>query len=238
VPLWTNDNTPVGNPIGRDYHGVITNVMAGSLLVFLRRNIGVRLLIRRRFVIAGALIIGFSFIETPSDKPLALFAVAFVLLVFIHHARHMMKIRSGVPEWHSYDTGQSLVFSFLPLPRFLAQGVIEPLLCGALGWWLSQRSNATFYLGWWIIISAGLLFILENTIRVARRESLFDLGDTVVESEHFARRADNFTAPSSGSGLTQRRRRGGIVESLLRAVQFVPPADGRRKNRGTDDPQR
>jgi hypothetical protein len=149
-----------------------------------------------------------------------------------------MKIRSGVPEWHSYDTGQSLIFSFLPLPRFLAQGVIEPLLCGALGWWLVQRSSATVYIGWWIIISAGLLFILENTIRVARRESLFDLGDTVVESEHFARRADNFTAPSSGSGPAQRRRRSGIVHSLLRAVQLAPPADGRRKNQGTDDQQR
>ena len=180
VPRWTDDNIPVGNPIDRDFSGVIMMVMAGSLLVFLRRNIGVRLLIRRRFVIAAALLYGFSNIETPFDEPLTLFAVAVVLLVFIHRARHMMKIRRGVPEWHSYDTGQSLIFFFVPLPRFLCKASSRPALCGAIGWWLSERSNATFYLGWWITISAGLLFSLENTIRIARRESLFDMGDIVV----------------------------------------------------------
>ena len=201
MPRWTDDNTPVGNPIDRDFSGVIMMVMAGSLLVFLRRNIGVRLLIRRRFVIAAASLYGFSNIETPFDEPLTLFAVAVVVLVFIHRARHMTKIRRGVPEWHSYDTGQSLIFFFVPLPRFFVQGLIEPALCGAIGWWLSERSNATFYLGWWIIISAGLLFSLENTIRNARRESLFDMGDIVVESMYFARRAEQFGHKPPGEAL-------------------------------------
>jgi hypothetical protein len=230
VRAWTNDNTPVGNPIDRDFYGAVMNVMAGSLLVFLRRNIGVRILIRRRFVIAAAVLIGFSYMETPFDKPLTLFALAVVVLVFIHHARHMLKIRSGAPEWHTYDTGQSLIFSFVPLPRFLAQGVIEPLLCVGLGWWLVQRGNATFYLGSWIIISAGFLFNLENTIRIARREGIFDLGDTFVESSHFAHRAERFTNPFSSSGA-KGQSSGSLFESFLRTIQMAfSPAARRRKD--------
>lgn len=234
---WTNDNTPVGNPIDRDFYGVIMNVMAGSLLVFLRRNIGVRILVRRRFVIAGALLIGASYIETPFDRPLTIFAVAVVVLVFIHHARHMMKIKRGVPEWYSFDTGQSLIFSLLPLPKFLTHGIIEPLLCVALGWWLSQRSDATFYLGWWIILSAGFLFNLENTICIVRRETLFDLGDTIVASEHFARRAERFTHGAQGStGSASRHTHADFWNDLLRrlrmAVEFAQQANWWRQNAG------
>jgi hypothetical protein len=236
VRAWTNDNTPVGNPIDRDFGGAITNVMAGSLLVFLRRNIGVRILIRRRFVIACALLVGFSYIETPFDKPLAIFAITVVVLVFIHHARHMMKIKSGFPEWYSFDTGQSWIFSFVPLPKFLAQGIIEPLLCGAFGWWLSHRSNATFYLGWWITISAGLLFFLENEIRIARRESLFDLGDTIVASEHFARRAERFTHGAQGStGFADRQSHPDFWNGLLRRLRMAAAfTQGKRNPRKAD----
>jgi DnaJ-like protein len=239
VRAWTNDNTPVGNPIDRDFGGAITNVMAGSLLVFLRRNIGVRILIRRRFVIACALLVGFSYIETPFDKPLTIFAITVVVLVFIHHARHMMKIKSGFPEWYSFDTGQSWIFAFVPLPKFLAQGIIEPLLCGALGWWLSQRSFATFYLGWWMTISAGLLFFLENQIRIARRESLFDLGDSIVASEHFARRAERFTQGAQGNtGFAAEQSHAYFWNDLLRGLRMAAAfAQGNRNSRKTDSHQ-
>ena len=242
MPVWTNDSTPVGNPIDRDFHGAITNVMAGSLLVFLRRNIGVRLLIRRRFVVAAALLIGFANIETPFDRPLALFAVAIVVLVFIHHARHMMKIRRGVPEWHSYDTGQSLIFFFLPLPRSLIQVIIEPALCVAVGWWLVLRGNATFYIGWWIVISGGLLFFLENAIRIARREGLFDLGDTFVESEHFARRAERFTSNAQGNAGSARRQSytdlwNGLLWRLRIAAEFSQQVNRNRQRAGEQQQQ-
>ncbi len=237
MPLWMNDNTPVGNPVGAV--GALSMVLAGSLLVFLRRNIGVRLLVRRRFVVVGVLLIGWSYIETPFDQPLALFAAAGVALAFVHHTRHMIKIRNGDPEWHSYDTGQSLLFSFLPLPRSLTQVVIEPALCGALGWWLANRSDATFYLGWWIVYSSIALFFLENAIRIARREGLFDLGDTIVESVHFARMSEKFTNPPPGSGPAQPQRRDGIWWGFLRALhQAVKPPDGKRKNKRGDERQR
>lgn len=53
MPRWTDngDYTPVGNPLDRDVTGAINMVTAGSLLVFLRRDIGLRLLMRRRFVV-------------------------------------------------------------------------------------------------------------------------------------------------------------------------------------------
>jgi hypothetical protein len=242
VPAWTdrNENTPVGNPVDRDFSGAITIVMAGSLLVFIRRNIGVRLLMRRRFVVAAALLIGLSYIEHPFDQWLTRFAIAVVILVFFHHARHMRRIKRGTPDWHSYDTGRSLIFSFLPLPRFLIHGVLEPAICGALGWWLAGRSNTTFYLGWWIILSSMLLFFLENTIRVARRESLFDLGDTIVESEHFARRAEAFTnQPEASNGSARRQAhsdfRTGLLWLLRMAAAFARPRGG---GQSTDDRER
>ncbi len=200
MPAWT-DNAPVGNPLGRGGIGILTIVMAGSLLVFLRRDIGIRLLIRRYFVVAAALLIGFSYVQDPFDMQLTVFALAVVVLVFIHRARHMRRIKRGVPEWHSFATGRSVLFSFLPLPRVLVQIVIEPVLCGALGWWLAQQSNSTFYIGWWIVISAGLLFIMENEIRISLRERLFDLGDTIIDSVNFARWAERFKArPGQGGG--------------------------------------
>jgi hypothetical protein len=236
---WTdNDNTPVGNPYDRDIFGALTMVMAGSLLVFLHRDIGLRLLVRRRFVVVGALLVGFAYIETPFDRWLAYFATAFVALAFIHYARHMTRIRQGVPEWHTFDTGQSLIFSRLPLPRWLTQIIIEPALCGALGWWLANRSNETFYFGWWIAISAGLLAIVENKIRIARRESLFELDDTFVESAHFAHRAERFTNPFSARSA-KGQSGCGLFESFLRTIQMAfSPAGRRRKDQKSSNRQR
>jgi hypothetical protein len=242
VPAWTdrNENTPVGNPVDRDFSGAITIMMAGSLLVFLRQNIGVRLLMRRRFVVLAALLIGVSYIQTPFDRSLTLFAVCVVILAFFHRARHMWRIKRGTPEWHSYDTGRSLLFGFLPLPRFFVQGVLEPAICGALGWWLAQRSNATFYLGWWLMLSSMNLSSLENTIRVARRESLFDLGDTFVESEHFARRAEAFTnRPGAGTGSARQQTHTDFRTRILWWLRMAA-AFGQAKGGGqrADDHQR
>jgi hypothetical protein len=201
---WT-DNSPVGNPAGRTAVGITTLVMAGSLLVFLHRDIGARLLLRLRILMAAALLIALANIEHPFDWRLAYFAGAFTLLAFFHHWRHMRRIRRGSPEWHSYDTGRSLIFSAAPfLPRSVAQVLLEPVLCGALGLWLAQRSNATFYIGWWIVFASIALFGLENKIRIARREGLLDLGDTVVESVDFARRTENFTKRPQQTAGTRR----------------------------------
>src|ERR1035438_2772595 len=119
MSVWTDRyaNAPVGNPLDRDWYGALTMVLAGSLLVFLRRNIGVRLLVRRWFVIAAVVLYCFSRIETPFDEFLAYFGVTVVVLGFFHHWRHMRRIKRGNPEWHSYDTGKSLLLFFVPLPK-------------------------------------------------------------------------------------------------------------------------
>ena len=241
MPAWTdrNENTPVGNPVDRDISGAITIMMAGSLLVFLRQDIGVRLLMRRRFVVLAALLIGVAYIQTPFDRSLTLFAVCVVILAFFHRARHMWRIKRGTPEWHSYDTGRSLLFGFLPLPRFFVQGVLEPAICGALGWWLAQRSNATFYLGWWLVLSSMTLSSLENTIRVARRESLFDLGDTFVESEHFARRAEAFTnRPGAGTGSARQQTHTDFRTLFLRWLRMAATFGQAMGEQSADDRER
>ena len=204
MPSWTDD-TPVGRPFGRGFYDLMMLLMAGSLLVFLRRNIGVRLMPRMDFIFAAALLIGLSYVEDPFDWQLTAFAALFLVLVFIHRFRHMRRIKRGYPEWHSYDTGRSWIFGSLPLPKTLVLVIIEPTLCALFGWWLSHRSNSTFYLGWWITIAGGFLFNLENRIRIARRNNLLDLGDTVIESVNFARRAEKFAEGAGRAGAADAR---------------------------------
>jgi hypothetical protein len=185
-------------------------VMAGSLLVFLRRDIGVRLLPRRRFLFAAVVLIFVAWNEWPFDKYLAVFGLVVLLLVFIHHFRHMRRIKRGAPEWHTYDSGKSLLFGFLPLPRTLVQLIIEPVLCGVFGWWLSRQGrptyfldwhvNSTLFLGWWITLASAMLFTLENSVRVARREMMLNVGDTVIEAMSYARSAETFTTAARGAG--------------------------------------
>lgn len=103
--------------------------------------------------------------------------------------------------------GRSLLLGFVPLPRAFVQLVIEPALCGWLGLWLANRSNSTFYLGWWLVSASIALFGLERTILIARRRSLFDLGDTVIESMNYARRAEKFAEGAGRAGSAAGRAR-------------------------------
>lgn len=242
MPAWS-DNAPVGNPVERGTLGALMMVMAASLLVFIRRDIGVRLLPRVRVVSWGIVLVIFSGIGPPYDPPLAVFAALFVLLAFLHHWRHMRRIRRGSPEWHSYSTGRSLIFSLapLPLPKALVHAVIEPALCGLLGWWLLKRGGGTYFLGWWVVIASVFLFIIENTIRVARRESLLDLGDTVIESVNFAGRAENFTKGAQRPrGSAAKARANPSRDSWLRARWQVWQASrqSRRAKREAEERQR
>lgn len=126
-------STPAGSPLSHDITGTLRMVTAGSLLVFLRRNIGIRLLSLWKFAITWALLIALSLYEHPIDIPLMLFASGVMMLVIIHHVRHSKRIHSGTPEWHTYDTGQSLLFGFVPLPGPFVRGVFEPVFCALLG---------------------------------------------------------------------------------------------------------
>jgi hypothetical protein len=239
VPVqWDQSgSTPAGSPLSPDFTGTLRMVTAGSLLVFLRRNIGIRILSLRRFAITWALLIALSLYEHPLDMPLMLFASCVMILVIIHHVRHSKRIHSGTPEWHTYDTGQPMLFGFLPLPGLFVRGVFEPVFCVLFGWWLFARSYSTFYLGLWIMWSALTLFWVERSIRIGRRERLFDLGDTVVESEDFAHRAEGFTDRRPGGGRSRQQAQMNIWSILLRlmrtGVEFVQP--GKRKRRKAEE---
>lgn len=202
----SGNSVPVGNPIASYPAGTVTMVTAGSLLVFLRRDIGIRLLKVRSFVITYALLVGvFRVLEGHVDIALTVFVVVAMILVLVHRTRHASRIRTGMPEWHTYDTGRSTIFGFVPLPPPFVRGVIEPIICGLLGWWLVSRGDDTFWLGAWIMWSALMLFLLERSVRIAQRERLFDLGDAVAESADFARRAESFTTGTSQASTSSRR---------------------------------
>jgi hypothetical protein len=209
MPAWT-DNTPVGNPIERGWYGALMVLMAGTLIVFIRRNIGARILLRRDFIFLCVTLYGVCFYEDSFDRYFIAFAVVATILAFVHHFRHMRRIRRGFPEWHSFDTGRPWLLALVPLPRTLVQMLLEPVLCGFLGWWLITRpetpyGQGTVYLGWWILIASGFLFNLENRIRVARRNNLLDLGDTVIESIHYSQRAEKFAEGAGRAGAAAGR---------------------------------
>lgn len=211
-------------------------VLSGSLLVFLRYNIGARLLIRRRFVFAAAALIAFAYYQAPFDTLLAAYAALIVILVFIHRWRHMRRIKRGNPEWHTYSPGHSLIFFFLPLPTRFVHLIIEPLLCGLIGWWLARRGGTTLYLGWWIMIAAAFLYSLELEIGIARRKGLLDLGDAFVESAYFAHMADTFTGqPPPRGRATGRSGRAAFFSAVSRPFRIAAELirDARRRRRET-----
>jgi len=201
---------PAGRPILFDFSGTLRMLWAVSLLVFLRRDLGLRLLHWRQFVITAALVIAFfRYLEGRFDIPITLFAGTAAALAVVHAFRHALRIYNGNPVWHTWSVGRSTIFGFLPLPTMLVCGLLEPLACFALGWWLSGRAD-TLYLGWWIMGSAIMLFLVERTVRLNVRERFLDLADTNLEAEWFGHIAAIFAeqaAKQAERWKAHRRRR-------------------------------
>ena len=196
-------------PIPNDISGLITLVTAGSLIVYLRRDIGLNL-VRIRVFLLGLGLLALSpkwFQGYLPNVPVTAFAVLTMALILIHRVRHGVKVAMGSPQWHTYEAGKPLLLGFLPLPRCLVCGLLEPAAGFALGLYLYRRSDDTQLLGTWLMLSGATLFMLEARMRGRRRRRILGFGDAVIESEDLARRAQNFGRPQSGVFEALRRRR-------------------------------
>jgi hypothetical protein len=100
-----------------------------------------------------------------------------------------------------------LLLGFLPLPRGLVCGLLEPAAAFAIGAYLYNRSDDTQLLGTWLMQSGATLFVLEARMRGRRRQRIQGFGDAVIESEDLARRAQNFGRPQPGPFAGWRRGR-------------------------------
>jgi hypothetical protein len=227
---------PAGRPILFDFSGMLRMLWALSLLVFLRRDLGLRLLHWRQFVITAVLVIAFfRYFEGRFDIPITLFAGTAAALAVVHAFRHAVKIYNGNPGWHTWSVGRSTIFSFVPLPAMLVCGLLEPLACFALGWWLSGRPD-TLYLGWWIMGSAIMLFLIERTVRLNVRERFLDLADTNLEAEGFALIAAIFAEQAAKhaqrwKAYRRRRRTASGSARRQRAGQAGHAGDAGREHR-------
>jgi DnaJ domain len=110
-------------------------------------------------------------------------------------------------QWHTYEAGMPLLLGFVPLPRGLVCGLLEPAAGFAIGAYLYNRSDDTQLLGTWLMLSGATLFVLEARMRGRRRQRIQGFGDAVIESEDLARRAQNFGRPQPGPFAGWRRGR-------------------------------
>jgi hypothetical protein len=192
-------------------------------MVYLRRDIGLNL-VRVRIFLLGLGLLALApkwFQGYLPNVPVTAFVVLTMALILIHRIRHGIKVAMGSPQWHTYDAGMPLLLGFLPLPRGLVCGLLEPAAGFALGAYFYQRSYDTQLLGVWLMLSGAMLFVLEARIRGRRRRRILGFGDAVIESEDLARRAQNFGRPPPGLFAVLRRRREAREQELRRRREEV-----------------
>jgi hypothetical protein len=197
-----------------------------SLIVFLRRNVGWRL-IRPWWIFAltlflvffpifpdwgGALfrVAGMEFTAT------GLFGLTMASLAAWHFNAHFGRRKRGESFAHGFHSGDPLL-AFLPLPRFVLVILIEPLLAFYAGWSLNHY-RPVFYggLGLWLMVSAVALalFGLQEGRYNFRRGA--DMDDMDIEAGIAAKRQnrpsskperdDDVLNANPGSGQTHQRR--------------------------------
>jgi hypothetical protein len=155
----TTTQSPLAHQHRHEKPSRIWLIPALTLIVFTRRRIGGRMLnLLWLLPMAAAL-----FLIQPlcgrslDDHALRIFAVLVVVFGVTHRLCLEAAKRRGGPMWHSYSRGESWL-SFLPLPAVFIHVVLDPALCGWLGW--KAVENLSPWLGYWLMFSA---FMLSST---------------------------------------------------------------------------
>lgn len=183
----------------------ITAIVSLSVVVFIRRRIGFRLLDSGWYVLAAiavGLIALFTY-DPGSRFPRVMFWYALGILVFgaVHRAIAWFQFRRGTQP-HSYSTGIS-IFELLPIPRFLRGGramnaVFDPFAIGITG--IVVRERVFEPLGNWLMFSAICLFLSEIFMQAHAVNRDMDVADGLVTAGVQAEAAKRFEGVKDDSG--------------------------------------
>jgi hypothetical protein len=168
-------------------------IISHSVLLFLRRDIGYRLLQRWVFCTLVLVLSGAGYMSATAPHASArsqegglvmiLFAVAMAYL-FVYHRRRALKAAfRDVDPVHSMSRGNSLLGPFFrrfAVPEWFVQRWIEPLGVFGTGVYLILELHWGL-LGWWLAVAGTCLAGIEDyTLRQANN-AILDVRDAQIE---------------------------------------------------------
>jgi hypothetical protein len=168
-----------------------------TLMVFIRRKVGFRLLKPTWLIVMAIILNGLSgFVASDGMAAhfyVAAFAIAMVALGLLQRRNRWRDICNGV-RWHTYTSGISYL-ERLPLPEWLVSErklyrTVEPLLGLIVG--LTIRQHVSIVLGAWIIFASLGLFMFEQLRYEKWLDAFLDALDSLVESEIHAENVKHF----------------------------------------------
>ena len=192
------------------------NVCALSVMVFIRRDLGYRVLNPLHiFLLSAALAFAASVGEPsyPDDGFDALLYFSLFVFVFatIQRAKRAREYRRGIID-HSYYLGTSL-FDFRWLPRFIRRNrkiarFFDPLLCVTIGILLLPVAGA---LGLWLMIAGIALASFEGGVQRSEMDVNLNAVDGIIQSHFQSQAVGDF---DDGQSTFQRPRVKGIPTGL------------------------
>jgi hypothetical protein len=207
--------TPVAHDLKLSKPSRLYLIPALSPIVLMRRDIGDRILLPLWVLptTAGLFLIQPLSGRSLDDYSLRLFALAFFVLCVVHRVRYGVKRARGAPLWHSFSRGRSWL-CFLPLPETFIHMVIDPAICGYIGYCVAEGFSP--WLGAWLVIAAVMLFLTEyHDYRHAYHRDR-DLQDGEIESLQQTESIRNRRARNGESPATNRANRRGLWSWLKR----------------------
>lgn len=178
----------------------LTKLPALTVMVFLRRDIGCRLLSPFQLLAVNGILMFVADLFDESDQDanwvdLFMFALAALLLGLCLRAIRWDDYRRGLIK-HSYYIGSS-IFELLPLPKCLRRHRIiprfaDPLACGFIGYHILPDSPI---LGHWLIFSGICLHVFEEHVRRKALHQSMDVADSLVEAQVHMQRVEHFESP-------------------------------------------
>ena len=160
-----------------------------TVMVFMRRRIGLRLLKPTRLIGAFVLLYLYSGFGvallggTYKDmQAVQIFALAFALLAIAHYWRSWREFNRGI-RLHSYSSGISHVEVQNRLPRFFKSHrriyrIVDPFFCLIISFYVMVLSHP---LGLWIAVSSFSLRIFEQARYEAALTRDLDIVDSLTE---------------------------------------------------------
>lgn len=172
-----------------------------SVIVFLRRRIGYRLLDSGWYLGVALIVylIAFFSYDPRSRYPNAMhwYAGGIVVMGAIHRAIAWMQLRRGTQP-HSYATGISwLGFGFLPSwmrSPGMANCLYDPLLTAVIGVVIYKTFSHAF--GYWLLTAAASILFLEILLGKKAADREMDIADGLIAAETQAQAVGRFETTS------------------------------------------
>jgi hypothetical protein len=176
-----------------------------SVMVFLRQDIGYRMLNPIALIGIAFVMLVFAGLFRPESRPedLWIFTAVMLALGFGQRLARWRQIGHGVNK-HSYSLGTSC-FESAGIPEFLrrngrANFFLDPACCIIAGFILLHFSRA---LGAWLIISGLCLRFYEYAIFRKEMHQVLDIGDSLITSTVQSEIVEHFEKPSSARPAQQ-----------------------------------